>query len=184
MYLRGHVLERVALARRPVDVSGLVEVLQGGAEVAAVHLAPCLLFFGTLHALNVRKDRRAVGLAQRLENPAALDARKLRVVARQNQLCARLSRGGGQLAKLLGRNHCGLVHHQNRVAVPMRAAFLKLAKLAGERVRVLEAVAAHLLHNVIRPRQAANVFALGLVNRARGFKRVALARSGLAPKDA
>ena len=52
-----------------MNIPGLVEYLQGGAELAAVHLAPCLPFLNFLllidvvDALHVAEDRRPVLLA-------------------------------------------------------------------------------------------------------------------------
>ena len=123
-----------------------------------------------------------MALPQRLEHAAALDAGKLLVVAGENEFRAGLLRGGRDAGELLRRNHRRLVHDQNRVAVPARPAFLERVHFAGDGVGLLEAVATHLLDDVIRPSQADDVLAFGLVDGAHGFQRVALAGSGLAPK--
>ena len=119
---------------------------------------------------------------KRLEGAAALDAGKLGVVARKNELRARLLRRRCEAREILRRYHRRLVHDHNRVARPARPAFLERDKFARDGVGVFEPVAAHLLRNVIRPCEADNVLALGLVHGARRFERVALAGSGLAPK--
>ena len=53
--------------------------------------------------------------------------------------------------------------------VPARPAFLKRVQFAGEGVRLLEAVAAHLLRYVVRPGQAAHVLA-GQTHRRRASR--------------
>ena len=85
---------------------------------------------------------------------------------------------------MLSRNHRGFVHHQNGVLRPARPPFLKRVKFAHESVAGFESVALHLLGNIVRPCEAANVLAFGLVNGAGGFQRVALAGASFAPKDA
>ena len=87
---RRHVAQGVGLLFRPVDAARLVEGRQRLPELALVHPVERGLLPGVLNPLHVLQDRRAVGLAQRLEHPASFDAGKLRVVARENQLRAGL----------------------------------------------------------------------------------------------
>ena len=96
---RRHLPQGVALLLRPVDAARLVERLQRALKLARVHLVESGFLLGGADALHVLQDRRAVRLPQRLEHAAALDARKLRVVARKNEFCASGARGGGDCAR-------------------------------------------------------------------------------------
>ena len=110
-----------------MDAARLVEGLQRALKLATVHLVESGFLLGGADALHVLQDRRAVRLPQRLEHAAALDARKLRVVARKNEFCASGARGRGDLRKVFGRHHGRLVHNQDGVFIPSAApAFQRL----------------------------------------------------------
>ena len=81
----------------------------GGAAVVALGL--------TTHLTQLR---RAVTILEDGEHAATIDARKLPVVADQNQLGARGVGEGRDLRHQLRVDHGGFVDHEDRAAVPRR----------------------------------------------------------------
>ena len=177
-----HIAQGVVLLRRPVNPARLVEGFERLRKLALVHLAEGRFLLGLLDALHVAKDRRAVRLPQRLEHAAALDAGKLRVVAGENKFRAGIAGGGGKLRKIVGRNHRRLVDDEDGVVVPLAAPVFEGHEFGGNRVGAREAVAAHLLHDIVCPRKPDDFAALGLIGRAHGVQGIALAGSRLAPQ--
>ena len=64
------------------------------------------------------KFRRAVLVFQNAEHAAAIDARKLAVVADHDELRARLVRVAGELRHELGVDHGGFVENDDGAVVP------------------------------------------------------------------
>jgi hypothetical protein len=116
---------------------------------------------------------------QNAEHAAAIDARKLAIVADHNQLRARRVGVAGELGHKLGVDHRGFVEDDGGFVVPARAAIIEFKKLAVDRGGAREAAAAHVLGNGIGGGEADNLIACDGVGLANGVDRVALAGSGL-----
>ena len=93
-------------------------------------------------------------LAEFGEQPAALDAGELPIVAGQDQFCPRLPGFGQQLAGDPGVEHRRLVHDEDGVPVPLRPPVLQREQRRVHRARLSETVCLQVLRHSIGRRQA------------------------------
>ena len=159
---------RLVLGARPLDRALRVVDAERVVKIALGHqLGGAAVVVLALPA-HLRQFRRAVAVFQDAEHAAAIDARKLPVVADQNQLGARLLRMAGELRHELGVDHRGFVDDDDGARVPRGAAIFEGEELAVDGRGAAEAVAAHVLGDGVGRGEADDPVTLGLVGVADG----------------
>ena len=154
-----------------------------GVKIALGHVLGGALVVVLVLAAHLRQFRRAVLVFQNAEHAAAIDARKLAVVADHDELCARRVGVTGELRHELGVDHGRFVEDDHGLVVPARPAGIEPEKLAVDRGGAGEAVGAHVFGHGVRGREANNLVATRGVRLANGGNGEALSGSGLAVDD-
>ena len=126
---------RLRLVLGPGDRPGLVERRHRRGKPPLGQVARRLALPVRPLAGDLGDFRGAVPLPQFGEQPAALDAGELPIVAGQDQLCPRLPGFGQQLAGHPGVEHRRLVHDDHGVPVPLRPPVLQREQRRVHRAR-------------------------------------------------
>ena len=170
---------RFGLGARPLDRSlGLIDAERVIEIPFGHHLgrAPVIMLVLTAHD---RQLGRAVAVLEHAEHAPALDARKLPVVADQNQLRAGGAGVGAQYRHVARVDHGGLVHHDDGAPVPSGEVVVQAQQLAVHRAGAGEAVARHVPGDGVGRGEADHLVALQLIGLADRRHREALAGAGL-----